>query len=239
MIHFQLVKSLWKENIVQSLKNEILMRLLLLLFVLLLLSCASEPISAYDLDYKYKSRVQVEGDDGKMRTVKLPGSKTITIFDQKTGKQFKSEGWVDPTSYNQTPGSKFKKSTNDQLYAKAQKCTRYEAVLIIDEVRSRKKASGVKVLAHFFKDPRPALFSKKRNYWWYEKKGQEYEAVELRVYAAFAMQEYLKQYPIGVTLLINHDEYLFYGVKNGFAVSKKDICRVWLKWWLDNQKDYL
>ena len=214
---------------------------LLLLFIAVFSSCSSKqkPINALTLDYNYKSRVQIEDKDGKLQTVKYPGSKSINILDPKTGQQYKSAGWLDPTTYNQTPGSHLKKLSNNELFLKAKRCTRYEAVLIIDEVRSRRKATGVKVLAHFLMDKRLALFSKKRNYWWYEEKGKDYETVEVRTYSAFALQEYLKEYPLGLALLINHDEYLFYGVKNRFAVSKEDVCKIWLNWWKKNQKDYL
>jgi hypothetical protein len=216
---------------------------LLLIFMItaFMCSCSSkkEPVNALSLDYKYKSKVEIEDKNGKMVTVDLPGSKPTTIIDPVTGERFKSEGWVDPTTYNQTPGVHLKKLTNEQLYVKAQKCTAYEAILIIDEVRSRRTVSGVKVFAAMLSDDRTALFSKKRNYWWYESKGKSYEKIEVRSYAAFAMQNYLKVYPSGVTLLINHDEYLIYAVKDSFAVVKADVSKVWLNWWLKNKAEYL
>ena len=219
------------------------MRLLLLgVLIVCSFSCSSDKNSdeeyhALALPYKYKSRVEIEDEKGNMKPVVTPGSKNVTVIDPLTGKKFQTKGWIDPTKDNLTPGSHLKKLNFDQLYEKAGKCTPSEAILIVDEIRSRKSELGVKTLARFLSDSRVGVFSNKRKYWWYEKKG-DYEELEIRTYAAFALQNHTKGAPYGVVIVMNHDKKLLYAVRDKFAVVKDDVNKVWKAWWLSSRKDY-
>ena len=232
-----------------------------LLFTLLtsLVSCSSsnksgdmpDKIHALALPFKHKARVEVEGADGSLKAVRVPGSTSATYLDPLTGKRLKTEGWVDPTKYNQTPGSHLKKLSNDELFRKAKTCTSAEAVYIIDEVRARRKESGIKVLIAFLGDTRPAGFSTERQYWWYEKKNAPYQKIEVRTYAAFTLQVMLRLFPSQVRVFIDYNDKLLYAVRNEFkiidgesinnrfAVVKDDLVKVWLQWWEKNKSKYL
>ena len=183
-----------------------------------------------------RSRVEIKNADGSTTPVKLPGSKQTLIYDPKTGKKVLSDGWVDARKDSGTAGRYLQKLSADELIKKLRTASALEASLIIEEAKSR-KSKGVKVLAHILSDSRKTVFMKGREYWWYEKKGVEAEAIELRVYAAFTLQYVTRQYPESMVMNMSQDRLIF-AVKGKYAVVKDDVVKVWSKWWEQAKNDY-
>ena len=194
------------------------------------------PIKSSELPTRLKSRVEMRNDDGTVTAVNLPGSRSTVILDPKTGKRFKSDGWVDPTKYKGIEGKHLRDLPTSELATRSERVSPREATLIIEELRSRRE-KGVSGLIHMLDDSRSAVFLKCREYWWYEKKDVPAEDIELRVYAAYALQFTLKKYPSGVVMDMTEDR-MFYAVKNKYAVVKDDLVKVWKEWWRTAQNDY-
>ena len=214
---------------------------LILLFICLMTSCSSDKpkkeIHALALPSHLKSRVEIKDEQGNLEPVIQQGSKTVTVVDPLTGKTYETKGWVDAIQNNRTKGDHLKKLNFDQLFKRAGNCSPSEAVLIIDEVRSRRDIKGVKVMARFLNDRRKTIFNDRDQYWWYEKKGDA-EELEVRIYAALALQFQLKQAPKAVLIFVDYEQNLCYAIKDRFAVVKDDVAMVWLRWWQDNRADY-
>ena len=182
-----------------------------------------------------KSRVEMKNDDGSVTAVNLPGSENTVIVDPRTGKKFKSEGWVDPTKIG-ISGRHLRSLTQVQLAGRSKEVSAREATLIVEELRSRRE-KGIKGLASMISDSRKAVFQKGREYWWYEKKGVPAEEIEIGIYAAYALQFTLKEFPSGVVMDMTKER-MFYAVKDNYAVVKADLRKVWLEWWSSAANDY-
>lgn len=217
---------------------------LLLTFLFFLGACSSQsdkktskdPIKSSELPTRLKSRVEIKNDDGSVSAVNLPGSKSTVIYDPKTGKRFKSDGWVDPTKYESVAGKHLRKLSSTELISLSKDASAREVTLIIEELRSRRE-KGVSGLAAILDDNRKAVFKKGREYWWYEKKSEPAEDIELRVYAAYALQFTLRKFPSGVVMDMTKDR-MFYAVKDQYAVVKEDLIKVWKEWWSQAKNDY-
>jgi len=183
-----------------------------------------------------KSRVEFKNADGTRTPVNLPGSKKATMYDPKTGKQIISDGWVETSKYSPYAGKHLRKLSNDQLAQRLKSASAKETSLIIEELKSRRE-KGMKVLALILSDNRKTVFPKGREYWWYEKKGEDAEAIELRVYAAFTMQFITNRYPSGVVMKMFEDRLIF-AAKGKYAVVKDDVVKVWQEWWRGAKNDY-
>ena len=194
------------------------------------------PIKVHELPTRMKSRVEIKNADGSVSAVNLPGSKESIIIDPKTGKKYKSQGWVDPTKTPGVSGKHLRSLTQVQLASKSKEVGPREATLIVEELRSRRE-KGVRGLASMLSDSRKAVFPRGREYWWYEKKGTPAEEIEIGIYAAYALQFTLKEFPSGVVMDMTKDR-MFYAVKDKYAVVKQDLKKVWLEWWSKAANDY-
>ena len=123
-----------------------------------------------------------------------------------------------------------------ELIALKEQSSPYQLTLIIDEFLVRKESS-IPALASFLNENRMAVFQKDRQYWWYEKKNQAAEPVSLSIYAAYAIQKKTFAMPSGVRIGMTKDR-MFYAVKDGFAVIKEDVQKVYKEWWSQAKNDY-
>lgn len=183
-----------------------------------------------------KSRVEFRNADGTVTPVKFPGSHQAAMVDPKTGKQIISDGWVDSSNYSPYAGKHLRELSEDELAGRIKTASAQETSLIIEELKSRRE-KGVKGLVLILSDTRKTVFPKGREYWWYEKKGADAEAIELRVYAAFTLQFITNKYPSGVVMKM-FDDRLIFAAKGKFAVVKEDVAKVWLQWWEQAKNDY-
>jgi hypothetical protein len=214
------------------------MKYLLIIFsVFGLFSCTSNQAekTSPEKEKKFQGQVLIEGDDGVRRPVKMTGSHERTIYDSETRKTSRSGGWIDLDTGGR-PGKYLVNKSVKELVGLSKKASAREATLIIDELLVRKESS-VPALANFLTDSRPAAFVKNRDYWWYEKKGVSPEIVELRIYAAFALQKKVSTRPQGVILSLTKEN-MFFATKEGYAVVKEDVAKVWIKWWEQAKNDY-
>ncbi|MCM8535903.1 MAG: hypothetical protein NE334_08205 [Lentisphaeraceae bacterium] len=183
---------------------------------------------------KFKSQVMYVDENGVRKPVNLKGSEVKTLYDPQTGKPVKSGGWVDLSSSR--PGKYLEGKSISELKLLSENASPHEATLIIEELLVRKDGA-ISVLAAFLNDSRTAVFSKNREHWWYEAKNKPAEMVELRIYAAFTLQQKVGLNPRAVTITMTKDK-MFVGVRNGFAVVKEDVAKVWQEWWQKSMKDY-
>ena len=250
MSNILLVKYLL--NIVNSYCGVTLMKLFLYsIFTLVFFSCSSSNSSSQSKSAnlikksvsdqknsavkKYKTQVIVENEDGqKVNQYKKTGEKKI-MFDHKQRKYVESGGWVESHG-SKTPGEYLREKSIPELLQIKKTANNFQLTLIIDELLIRKRA-GIPALATFLDDTRLAAFPKGREYWWYQKKGKEAEPVSLAVYAAYAIQRKTSAQPKGVKLVLTNDR-MFYAIKDGYAVVKEDVQKVWKQWWSLAENDY-
>lgn len=183
---------------------------------------------------KFKSQVMYVDENGVRRPVNLKGSEVKTLYDPQTGKPMKSGGWVDVSSAR--PGKYLGDKTISELSILCDSASPHEATLLIEELLAR-KTGGIPLLAKFLTDERAAFFPKHREYWWYQEKNKPAEVVEIRIYAAFTLQQKLGVNPRAVAITMTKDR-MFVGVRNSFAVVKEDVAKVWLEWWDKSKQDY-
>ena len=198
-------------------------------------SVSKKKVDISKLPTRMKSRVEMKNADGSVTPVNLPGSHSRTYIDPETGKKYQSPGWVDPTRKT-LAGKHLRKFSSEELGNRAAKVSAREATLIIEELRSRRE-KGIVGLVKLLNDDRKAVFERGKEYWWYEKKDEPAEAIELRVYAAYALQFTLRTYPSGVYMDMT-TERMLYAVKDKFAVVKDDVIKVWTNWWSKAKNDY-
>ena len=184
---------------------------------------------------RYKSQVTFEDEKGnKINPNVDKGEKKIT-YDLKDKKLRQTGGWLD-IGAGERPGKYLqRKSVNELIQLKA-KSSPYQLTLIIEELLVRKESS-IPALATFLDDDRLAVFEKGREYWWYQKKNQPAEPVNLAVYAAYTIQRKTSVKPSGVIIGLTKDR-MFYAVNDGFAVVKEDLQKVWKEWWRQAKNDY-
>lgn len=222
-----------------------IVKITVLLFVCLIFAgCSSAPEPAKKDTSKVqqpttivRSNVGIKNPDGSITSQMVPGAQDRIIVDPKTGKKYVSKGWVDAKNGSLKLGKHLRTLSNDQLKSKLGDASPFETTLIIEEFKSRgpKSISG---LAMILEDKRKAVFPRGREYWWYEKKGEPGEAVELRVFAALTIQFVSGGIrPEGIVMDMTKDR-LIYAQKGQFAVVKEDLMKVWVEWWNKNKVDF-
>jgi hypothetical protein len=118
-----------------------------------------------------------------------------------------------------------------------------QATLIIAAL-AQKGFTAVAQLAKVLKDTRKAEFSNDVYMFWYETKNKPPEEVELRVFAALQMEKLSTVQAYGVRFFFHKMttnkgiEEVLYAAQGSYAVSKDDVCKIWLKWWDKNKNDF-
>lgn len=216
---------------------------LLFVFLILIAGCSSSPEPAEKNTSKVqqpttivRSNVGIKNPDGSITSQMVPGAEDRIIVDPKTGKKYVSKGWVDAKNGSLKLGKHLRSLSVEQLKSKLSGASPFETTLIIEEFKSR-GAKSISGLAMILEDNRKAVFPKGREYWWYEKKGEPGEAVELRVFAALTIQFVSGVRPDGVLMDMTKDR-LIYAIKSKHAVVKEDLMKVWIEWWNKNKVDY-
>lgn len=119
-----------------------------------------------------------------------------------------------------------------------------ETTLIIEALTQRGE-SGVGIIAGLLTDKRKAKFFGREPLFWYEKKNQPPEPVEIRVFAASQLADLLTTKPKGV-IFDYHDLQtsdlgtvkVMYAIQGDYALNKDDLCAVWLEWWTKFKSDF-
>ena len=185
---------------------------------------------------RYKSQIIIENEKGQKVNPNTKKGEEKVLYDHKERTYKKSGGWID-IDEGQRPGKYLQGKSVKEILSLKSESSPYELTLIIEELLVRKELSSISAIASFLGDQRFAAFQKGREYWWYEKKNQPPEPVSLAVYAAYALQKKVPAQPSGVTLGLTKDR-IFYAVKDGFAVVKEDVQKVWQAWWSKAENDY-
>ena len=212
----------------------------LLFCFLVAVACSSNTSkSVYDeetasFNPKY-ARVFHKSRKGDLVPVDVPGMISAEFVDHRTGKTYRRKGWVDATKINRREGRELVKLTLGQLSARLKNATPRETTLIVRELSAR-DVSAVPLLSTLLRDKNTAVFSKNQGYYWYENK-DETETVEVRIFAAYGIQQLSGTGPQGVKLSLTKDN-VFFATKEKYAVKKDELAAAWLMWWAANSKDY-
>lgn len=209
--------------------------------LLLTWACSSKPSTPKYNDLKpNKISASFIKKGGKLIPIKPEKTRKTTFIDPTSGKKTIVDNWVDSRDHDR-PGKRYESMTTEQLGTLLKKCTVRETTLIITELRTRDH-NALRHLARLLHNKRIASFNKKSKCYWYENYGTLAEAVEIRTYAAYAMQIVLRTAnirPQAVQIIMEDKNHLLYAIKGSSAIQKSDLCRVWIEWWTKYKQDYI
>ena len=135
------------------------------------------------------------------------------------------------------------KKTPEQLGGLLNGKSAEETTLIVAAL-SEKGYPAIKYLARVLTDKRAAVFAEGSELYWYEKKNQPPEELELRIYAALHINKIATVKAFGVRFFLHHINTdkgiaeILYAAKGDYAVNKDDVSKNWIKWWDLNKEHY-
>ena len=193
---------------------------------------------AYDTRTGRVIHVEVVKDNGQNATdaTQKANSEFLEIFKKK--KQWSKM----PDSAKLIRG--FREMSLPQLRSELAVANEEKTVMIIEALKQRGE-TGIELIASLLNDTRRAAFADRLPIFWYEKKNQPPELVEIRVFAASYLAEMLKVKPQGVLF----DYYdlqtsdlgsvkVLYALQGEYALSKDDLSEIWSQWWSKFKSDF-